>query len=222
MPVSTQNFSSKPFLTIVQGKLRQKVEEGTPGAVYRTGQTPSGATYSKWEIVFPGWSGIILDIRVFENEFGETCNIEMDDVIISMPTDSRYFSDIIKKLAGADIQKEVTISPYDFEDKEGKRRSGVTVIQDEKKLSDHFANWENGRPTYKEGFPQPDEKMSKDDWKIYFLSVKKFLKNWIETHSINNLGATTIPGFEGTQESLDSLTLNRDAKFEGSIDQIPY
>ena len=40
----------------------------------------------------------------------------------------------------------------------------------------------------REGFPVPDEKMSKDDWKMYYLSVKKYLKNWVILNPINTIG----------------------------------
>lgn len=223
MPATQENYSSKPFLSIINGKLRQKVDEGTPNAVYREGKTPKGDVFSKWELVYPGWSGVVMDIRVFENDFGETCNIEFEDAIISFGTERTFFSDFIKKFASADPKKEIVVSPYDFVTDEGKRKSGITLVQDGKKLADYFTKWDGRTPTYLHGYPQPEPGMDKDGWKVYFIEVKRFCKKWIEEHPINNIAAGKIEEPTESESEPGTGVLDRDDdKSEIKIESIPF
>lgn len=215
MPATQSTYTEKPFLTIVQGKLRQKVEQGTPGAVLREGKTPSGESFSKHELVFPGWEGVVLDIRIFESEYGENCNVEFEDAIISMGTDRNFFTDFVKKFASADSKQPITVSPYDFTAEDGKRKSGLILVQNGEKLKDAFVNWESGKPEYSGGFPQPGDGLDRDGWKMYFIEVKRFCKKWVEEHPINNIAAGKV---EEEQEGV----INRDEKNDISLGDIPF
>jgi hypothetical protein len=176
------------FLNIIQGTIRQKVDQDTPGAKRREYETPAGAKGTKYEIIYQAWSGVVQGLNIRPTEFGEFLNIVFEDAILSIGLDSRYFSDFVKKFASADLHEEITIKPYDFEPEEGKRKTGLLVVQNGEKLTDYFYDFDTKE--YKHGFPEPEgdvKKYSKDDWKIYFIKVKKFLKEYVEKMEINSI-----------------------------------
>lgn len=189
MPATQEQQSGTTYLSIKQGMIRQKVAEGTPNAVLRKYTNPqTGAQGEVWELVYPGWRGIVRDINFYEGEGYENVNVVFDDVSLSMNVDSRYATDFLRKFAGADWHKEVVLTPYDFVNDEGKKRSGLTLTQGGNKLPDFFSTKNaKGEWVQKEGFPAYTG-TDKDDWKMYLIQTKKFLKNWYLLHPINTIG----------------------------------
>jgi len=207
MPAINDNFESKPFLSIIGGTLKQKVDEGTPGAKYREYETPSGVKGSKWEISYSAWRGKIEDLRIHESEYGDALHVVFEDCIISIPLTQRYFADFVKKIASANLDKEVTIKPYDYVNDEGKRKSGLVIVQDEEKLKDHFYDFDTKK--YSDGFPEAGDIKSKDEWRIYFMQVNVFLKNWVLLHPINNINTVPItPAPVGTMHDEEEIDLS--------------
>jgi hypothetical protein len=196
----------KPYLAIIQGNLRQAVDEGTPDAEKRDYETPQGKKGTKFELIYKNWTGSILNLKIKEHpEYGEFLNIEFEDAVISINAQSRYFADIVKKLASVDINKPVTLVPYDFE-VDGKRKSGVVVNQDGAKIISFYDQKdEAGKWHQINGFPEVEgdrETFKKDDWKIYFLKVKQFLIGEVE--KINSKIIIPAPK-ELTQEEIDKM-----------------
>ena len=181
MPAIEKEYSDKVYLSIVGGDFSQKVEEGTPNAVRREYKLKNGTQGVKYEIIHKGWFGIIRDIKLKQTDFGEVVNVFFDDAIVSIQTDSRYFSDFAKKIMSANLEEKIFLSPFDFESDDGKRIIGMSVIQNGTKLTNYYWDTENEKPT--NGFPEPEgntSSYSKDDWKIFFIGVKKFLLNELE------------------------------------------
>lgn len=189
MPATESTFENSKFLSIKAGKIRSKTDKGTAGAVLREYTNPkTGEKGEVWETVYPGWRGIVRDITFYEGDGFETLNVVFDDVTLSMNASSRYASDFLKKYASADRHSEITITPFDFVTDDGKKRTGLTIVQDEAKLPDYFsAKTEKGEWEQKDGYPAYDG-TTKEDWAIYLLQVKKFLKNWYLLHPINTIG----------------------------------
>lgn len=214
MPAINESFDNKPFLSIIGGRIAQKVEEGTPGAKLREYETPSGVKGSKWEVYYPAWMGKIEDMRIHESEYGDALHVVFEDCILSLPVTQRYFSDFVKKIASANLDLPVTIKPYDFVTDDGKRKSGLTLVQGETKLSDHFYNFETKK--YSDGFPEPGDIKSKDEWKIYFMQVNVFLKNWILLHPIKNI--------KQEEKSLDEVNKEIDDVVDSEIElnKVPF
>lgn len=181
MPGKQYTGGSGIYLSIVGGKLRQKVDEGTEGAVLRKYETPAGVKGEKWELVYESWSGVVKGLRINENDYGKFLEVKFDDATLSIHTDSRYFGDFCKKIASADIAKEINVRPYDFEDDNKNKVTGLTITQDGKKLTDYFYNFKAKKQLH--DFPKSGHTKAKpydkDDWKIYFLEVKKFLEAYI-------------------------------------------
>jgi hypothetical protein len=177
-----QTFEDKkPYLSIIGGRLTQKVDENTPGAVRREYETKKGDKGVKYELQFKNINGRIQDLRFKDSEFGESLEVVFENYILSMGVGSRYFSDFVKKLASADINKDVTISPFDFES-DGKKVTGVSIYQGaNNKMKNFFWDEEKGAPV--DSFPKPagDTKLyNKAKWTIYYLGVDEYLKEIIE------------------------------------------
>lgn len=183
MPATTMQGGTGTYLQIIKGQLKQKVEEGTPGAEKREYELKDGTKGEKWEIPYDGWMGKIKELRIKEKDFGDVLDVVFDDAILSISMDSRYFADFVKKFASANPNEEISINPYDFTGDDGKRKTGLSMVQNNEKLKDYFESFKDGKFLY--GFPKPEgDERTSDDWKIYFLKVKKFLKKWLEENPI--------------------------------------
>lgn len=176
---------NKTYLTIVQGTLSQQVKEGTPKAEKRTYETKDGKKGEKWELKFKSVSGIISQMKIEDSDFGEQLKIVISDAgelfQLQLPLASNYFTDFGKKLPNIELGYPVTISPYDFETKEGKKKTGLTITQEGVKLENNYYDPEKKENLH--GFPTPKGKgkgFDKDDWKMYFIEVKKFMKKKVQ------------------------------------------
>ena len=199
MPGDLQNNTGKPYLRIVGGKIVQKVDKGTPKAKLREYELPNGTKGSKYELVYNNWSGVITNIVIKDTEYGEMCNIEFTDAILSLGTSSRYFQDFACKVFSGDIKQEFLLHPYDMEVDTG-RKSGISVQQNGEKLKNYFYDMEEKKSLH--GFPEVDEeaKNTKNYWKKYFMDVEAFLVEKIK-------GLTFVPQAptEADDEKSDEL-----------------
>lgn len=178
---------NKVYLKIIDGKLRKEVSKDTEGAVKRDWKAPDGSEGTKWEMVYDTVSGVITRMYFRETDFGKFLNIEFDGTeVAAFHTDHRYFADFVKKLASCDISKPMTVRPYDFVDKNEKRVTGVSITQEghgweDNKAPDFFYDFE--KKAYKHDFPKAahtkENPFDKDDWKAYFIGVKKFLVAYV-------------------------------------------
>jgi len=181
--------SNALYLYIIKGHLMQKVSEDTPGAIKRDWEAGDGSTGTKWELQFKNLTGFITDIAFKTGDYGEQCLIKMtadgEKAQLQMDTNSRYFASFAQRFKNIDLSAKVTINAYDFE-KDGKIRKGMSITQNEKKIESYF--WDNVTKANINGLPQPINRGSgfdKDDWKMYFIQLKKFLKLHIENELVN-------------------------------------
>lgn len=172
---SNQGGDKKYVTILADGKFHQTVPAGTEGAVIRTYEDKSGVEQSKSELVFDSVTGIITKISFKDKEgLGNFIEVEIDnDGVLSIGTSSSFGEDIMKKLPSLDLTKEVKFVPYSFEDK-GKSIKGVTVYQSGIKVESHYYDKVNKKSI--NGCPEPEgDEKSSDDWKMYFMKVRKFL-----------------------------------------------
>jgi len=182
MPGNQRNTSNKPYLRIVGGNLAQTVDKDTPNAKLREYELSNGDKGSKWELVYMNWAGKIKNIYFKDTEYGTVCNVDFGDAMITINTESRYFSDFACKVLGADLKQEITFHPYDIEIEDGKKRTGVSLQQNGQKLKNFFYDYETKES--KGGFPAVDEKqkakLKKNYWKVYFAEITAFLIEQID------------------------------------------
>ena len=176
MPGSAMNTSRKPYLKIIGGQIVQPAKKDEAGAVLREYELSNGTKGSKWEVPFLNWLGIIEGITFKDGEYGETCNIELDDAILQLSVGGKYFKDIACKLPNADLTKPLLFHPYDMEI-DGKKRTGVSLQQGGVKLQNYYYNPETKENLF--GFPEVDQEKAdrkkKTYWKLYFVEVDEFL-----------------------------------------------
>jgi len=179
---------STTYLSIIGGRLKQKVEETTEGAKIRTYEDKEGNEGSKWELTHKNVSGMLIGFGLDKKDFGvtmlEIVVIDGDGLKtqIGCPDSSRYAMDFMEKLPNIDLTKEVLLNSYDFEAKNpttGKvsRKTGFSIIQGDDKISTAYFDFDKKKNL--RGMPEVDQAEAadydSDDWKVYYLQKKKFL-----------------------------------------------
>jgi len=215
------------------GTLRIPTMENDPEAVKRVVDMTDGSKKTFIEQVKQGIQGKIESIYFKEMDFGKMINLvfaleagERDQIVLSMNCTSNFATDIMEKLPNLDINREISLSPWAMTKDNGKTSKGVAVWQTPEgaeegtakaKVTSFFKEYKEGekRPTIKNGFPTPKGEgkgFDKDDWKMYFTEVKKFLVKHTEDNIIPNLEfdvEKAVPA-EGEEK-----------KEEKDVDQIP-
>lgn len=191
MGLGSRSDGTKIFLQVSFGKIRQKslenkqkVDASTPGAVRR--ETQSGS--ESWALEHDYISGIIENIFYKEDpQYGNSFEIVISDVVdeyqLSFAEDSRYWFDFMKKLPNVDLKNQVKISAYDFVNKEGKRVAGCGVEQNGQKITSYYeVKGKDGKWQLLHSFPVSEgvDFKDKDETKMYFIKVKKFLRKQFE------------------------------------------
>lgn len=199
--------SDKYYLSIIGGQFKRKVDEGTPGAVLRQYETSTGEKGEKWELSIGSIVGKVKGIEFKEGDFGVTCNVDLGKSILSMNTTSRFFTDFATKIAGKDLSKEYIFEPYDYTNKQGKKVQGLSIklVGTDKELENYFYNWETKESSH--GYPVPESSdMDTDDWKMFFIKVKKFLVNYLTDMVIPTDNTdSSYPGIQPTWKEMEDF-----------------
>lgn len=203
------------------GTIRVKTSESDPLAVRRDYELRDGTSGTKWERIYHELSGTITDVSFRDGDYGRTLDVEVTDgdekIILTINMATNYAEDLMKKLPRIDFLKEVVFKPYSFEDKNKKLRKGISVYQGENKLASYFHDAEN-KPI--NDFPEVEEGKSydSDEWKVYFIQVKKFLQKFIEENVIDLVFAANL------QRTAHGHDGGAEPKEEGEIkvDGIPF
>ena len=199
--------TTAPYLTVVAGKLRRKVEEGTPGAVLREGFLKDGTPYKKWELVYPGITGFIKAIEIKKGSFGKEVNITMRDeneqeyIVQLMATNKNTGVKFLSALPNIDLEKEVTIKPYDdfISKKDGKNvMGGMNILQDGEKIQSAFYDGKKkllGMPE-----PEVDKRTKEVEWDTYWPIRDKFLQDYALDNGLAVYNDGTNSGAPATNE----------------------
>jgi len=173
------------YLSIIGGSLMQKVQPDTQKAIKREYETSDGKKGVKWEIRHKNLTGKIVGLQFLASDFGEQLRVRIENngesAVVSIALDSRYFTDFGKKISNIDLTQNIVFNSYDFTNKEGKRLQGLSITQNGEKVTNYF--WDAEKKEVLHDFPQPEgdkNTFDSDDWKMFFIRVKKFLKTHIE------------------------------------------
>lgn len=176
---------------LADGLLREQVDETTEGAKLRVVKDDDGTIKAeKWEVTYPGIKGFITGVTTFDGDYGTNILIAIKDTndeefTLSLNAKSKYGEDFLHKLPNVAFDKEITIKPYNFEADGGRKMAGVTLTQDEEKLTNAY-NWKNAEGEWEstEGYPQVDEKKkpkNSDQWMVFFTQRREWvIENLIE------------------------------------------
>lgn len=182
-----EKFNGTYVSILSDGLLHVSANEGDEGAVKRTYETSDGLKGEKWEYQYTDLTGVITKVAFFEGKFGTSLNITVKDdedkeYILSTGAASKFGEDLMKKLPNINLKKPVKIAPYSFEDdKTKKKKQGVTVYQEEEKITNFYYDGKKNVHGYPD-FPKDIAKLMKEKktvpkskWKLYFGTVNDFL-----------------------------------------------
>lgn len=180
MGFGTDNRELKTYVNIFGGKLAVQAKEGDEFAISRTNKNNKVV----WEKHYPDLTGILESVIVNKNEHLKAWEyvIHLSDIgmhyYISIPAESRYGDNFAKKAPNLKFKQELTIKPYDFEDKkDGKKRIGVGLLQDgfpDRKVPLFYTK------ETPHGMPVLTEKVDEEAYKIHTIQLNKFLRETVE------------------------------------------
>lgn len=181
------------FYSVIDGTLRRKVDETTPGAVRREYETKDRGKGVKHELIFDNLEGYVEDVGIHDTEFGYQVVVKLDpnangkNPTIQFSLETAYGRDVLNKLPGVDFTKPVYFRPYAF-DKDGNTIRGVEIKQDGEKVVNQFWDYDNKKPLL--GAPEAEgdvDTYTDDDWKIHYLKLGKFKREYF--------ASTVLPRF---------------------------
>lgn len=187
MGFETTDKTRRTFVSIIGGKFAIRADENTPNARKRHSEKLGKDV---WEVVHETFTGRIKSLEIRSSEFGDQLSILMDDVgdlyEFQIPTESRYFTSFCDRIENVNINDDVKLAPYSFDDKEKKNShgnpkkvTGINIFQNGKKIEKFYSKDNNGnKPTLKEGYKDAD-------LKIFFIQQQEFFKELIPTINAN-------------------------------------
>jgi len=189
---STQSGTNKTFLSIIGGRIKEPVEESTPGAERRDWETKDGKSGTKFEKTHEFVEGHIVGLTFKDGDYGTSLIIDLQDgsstYSLQVSLKSRYFDDLAKKLKAINIDEKVTLTPFDFEsdkdkDKNGdpKKIVGVSVHQNGEKIKSHYYDGKKSINKMPKVDDKEKEELGAAYWTVYFTKVGVFLRKEIES-----------------------------------------
>jgi hypothetical protein len=190
------------------------LDKEDPNAVRRDWKSADGKTSgTKYERIVTSLIGYIEDIQFFDGTYGMEINVAFDrsedgyKPVMALKLSSREGEDFLKKLPNLDLTKEVRVRPYNFTGRDDEEVRGIEVTQQDPsgefnvKIVNYFYDPEQKVET--NGFLSPEGDTSfysKDDWKIYFMLTRKFLKTYTEKEMCPKIGQAVIDRGAGVVE----------------------
>lgn len=134
------------FITILGGKLCQRVSEDTIGAVKRTNKL-GNVVYEKF---YDSFTGKLIDIKVQDGAYGKTWNFVFKDkeepYTLQLSYSNSFSTALLKMLPNIDLTKEMKISPS-VKEIDGVNRSSLFINQDGKAMKHAYSRENpNGMP----------------------------------------------------------------------------
>jgi len=134
------------FITILGGKLCQRVSEDTIGAVKRTNKL-GNVVYEKF---YDSFTGKLIDIKVQDGTYGKTWNFVFKDkeepYTLQLSYSNSFSTALLKMLPNLDLTHEMKISPS-VKEVDGKDRSSLFINQDGKTIKHAYSRENpNGMP----------------------------------------------------------------------------
>lgn len=183
----TREDNKRYITALADGKLHEKVSEGTEGAELREYETRDGKKGSKWELTYKSIDNVLVKNVYFEDrEYGKNILLDLTDgeneITFVQGVKGNFGEDLMKKLPNVDFSAKLSIKPYAFVGDDGKKKMGVNIFQGDK-LMNYFWDFDAKKPLH--GMPEPEGDKStydSDDWQMYYTKVRKFLIAYTEEH----------------------------------------
>jgi len=214
MGLHTDEHTGGRFLTVVAGKLREKVEEGTEGAVKRSGEV-AGNPFEKWELVYPGITAFITKVELQDGKYGKNVLIHMTDAndeqfTISLGAEnSRTGVPFMMALPNIDLTKEVTLKPYKFDNDKGENVEGMKITQGSTEgtpIAIKSAFYDPEKKENLRGMPKPTVKKDGSvNWKLYFAERDEWLQEYMVEQGFITVGEPYVAEAEEVKTDDESF-----------------
>ena len=103
----------------------------------------------------------------------------------------------MKRLPNINLAKVVSFEPYCFKNDEKKLIRGISIKQDGEKIQNYYFDSDKKKALH--GLPEPEgetDDYTKDDWRIHFLKVRKFLVEQTKKMALEKFPEQPEPGIE--------------------------
>lgn len=185
MARGTNERSNRTFIKIVNGKFAESVNEDHPKAVKRYSENKQKDVY---EVLDDFISGRITGMELRKGDYGWELLLNVRDVDesyqIQIQTNNQYFTTFANKLPNINLNQDVHLEPYAFNDKEKKKPSGeprrvigMTVKQGGEKIMGVYGK-DNPIPGLT--FPRGGDD---EDIKMYYMQEEKFYRALVQKHA---------------------------------------
>lgn len=216
------------YLRASMGKLRKRTTKEDPKAVEWADK--DGAKH--YDLVYSNLTGILLGVSHKDGDYGHqwTFKVKAGETVyaVQLAENSKFGLDFLKKLPNLTQGKRYKFTPWEVE-RDGNTKGGIAIVraEDEEKIQSFYQNFagseeEGWTITNVNGFPDIPmamKKMAKDDWKIYFIQVAKFLRE----KSLNFLATKWVEGAVAPQATKKNDAVQAEIKqAEVSDMQEPY
>lgn len=181
-----ENITRGNYISILQGKFVQRVQEGTEGAVTRVNKV--GKTVH--EKFYDRFTGLLTDIKVKDStDYGKTWEFVFDvkgnTFILQLPYSGSFSSQFLKMLPNVDVSKPVTLTPV-IKEEDGKPKSTLFVNQGDVTVKHAYTRANpNGMPELKKIMVKGQEVWDDSD-------VLIFLTNMVNETVLPKLGKAKI------------------------------
>ena len=209
--------SNKQYYSIFDGKFRTKVAEGSPEALERVNKLGKQV----FERSVDSLIGKIENVYFEASDYGKQIKIELDAnengkvPVLSFGVEGKDGREMLKKLPAIDLSQDVRISPYDFTDESGERRSGISIRQGEtfdSKINSFFVEvkgeGKDKKVKYINGYPTIDwDSATESQQKIYKIERDDFLVKYAEEHILSKFTGVQKPysSYEEQEADKDPL-----------------
>jgi len=144
--MALENKQQGQFITILGGKLCQRVNENVEGAIKRVNKL-GNTVYEKF---YSSFTGKLIDIKVQDGTYGKTWNFVFRDkeepYTLQLSYSNSFSTALLKMLPNIDLAREMKISPS-VKEVDGKDRSSLFVNQDGKAIKHAYSREHpNGMP----------------------------------------------------------------------------
>ena len=184
--LGNSNRTNKTYLSIVNGKIAQRVKPETPNAVKRFSEKAQKEFH---ELLYDYITGKIVAMELSLSDYGEELKIDIENnglYQLQIPVDSRFFETFANRLSKADLNKEIRTIPYSFKDEKDKTRSGVNLFHKNDagvfnvKIEPLYTKDNQGNIPPFPNNPVPSEQ--KEDIKVWRIQVLRIYKKIINQH----------------------------------------
>jgi len=171
------------YLNIIGGVFHKRVPPSAEGAIERT--TKDGKVVH--EVLYSFARGLLENIELKDGNFGKEWLLSVTDgdenYVVQVMEESGYGDDLLTKIPLLEKNREYTFTPFDYLSKNGKKRSKFKIETDGEVLGSAYHRFTQNKDgswlveTTDPSYPKPkSETMDSEDWKIYFMEVRKYLR----------------------------------------------